>query len=556
MPLGAFKAGMFGAAGGGSGLGWFAMYGDPLADIESGIETYPYAINKYISGGTKKLRLGGRSQNSSGGQYGSGFGSGEINITNGWAAAPTSFENFRRWTWAIPDSSTWQMLTTTWQGGGQWIDSSGNVYQIGKSSGGSSYNYDNIMMTKWNDTMSSNSWYDAWRTTSGYPYGVSDGAMLKTEGTNGRTIYAFNSYNYEGGGYRRRTQLGDISDSTGAQGSPIKQIYPNTITNWGTPHSYITGPAIFSKNIYDDFFGTVFQGYWTGYGTIPLAMVWENESGNIQNQYDIHLAGVKNNSTGGGDAIYATGCDIDSEKNIYILGYGPATNVDGSGTMNNVFITKFNSSGYMDWTYVIRQQANGVEHNMYTGGIYVDGTGDGGDIYISGYSDNVSGSGTHNGPWLIKIDNDNASADIEITWATQLYNSDSNEKSFYAQGIEKYDDTVYMTGYGSPILGTNTTGWVAGFNTDGTTLGTTTVNSMQFTATDLSSYLVWDRADSGTTTPNIAIGTFNSGAGNDMVIGTSNDASDSGTISAFESATTIGTGGTQGAFYTNGGDIA
>ena len=147
MPLGAFKAGMFGAAGGGSGLGWFAMYGDPLADIESGIETYPYAINKYISGGTKKLRLGGRSQNSSGGQYGSGFGSGEINITNGWSAAPTSFDNFRRWTWAIPDSSTWQMLTTTWQGGGQWIDSSGNVYQIGKSSGGSSYNYDNIMIT-------------------------------------------------------------------------------------------------------------------------------------------------------------------------------------------------------------------------------------------------------------------------------------------------------------------------------------------------------------------------------------------------------------------------
>ncbi len=556
MPLGAFKAGMFGAAGGGSGLGWFAMFGDPLADIESGVETYPYAINKYISGSTKKIRLGGRVQNSGAGQTGYGYGSGEIDITNGWSAAPTSFDNFRRWNWAIPDASTWQMLTTSWQGGGQWIDGSGNVYQIGKTSGGSSYNYDNIMMTKWNDTMSSNSWYDAWRTTNGYPYGVTDGNILKTEGTNGRTVYAFNTYNYEGGGYRRRTQLGDINDSTGAQGSPIKQIYPNTITNWGTPHSYINGTPIFSKNVYDDFFGTVFQGYWTSYGAIPIAMLWENESGNIQNQYNSNLAGVKNDSTGSGNALYATGCDIDSEKNIYILGYGTATNADGSGTMNNVFITKFNSSGYMDWSYVIRQQDNGVEGNMYTGGIYVDGTGDGGDIYISGYSENVSGSGTHNGPWLIKINNDNSASNVEITWATQLYNSDSNQKSYYAQGIEKYDDTVYMSGYGSPILGTNTTGWVAGLNTDGTTLGTTTVNSMEFTATDLSSYLIWDRADSGTTTPNVSITTFNSSAGNDLIIGTSNDASDSGTISAFESATTIGTGGTQGAFYTNGGDIA
>ena len=556
MPLGAFKAGMFGAAGGGSGLGWFAMFGDPLADIESGVETYPYAINKYISGSTKKIRLGGRVQNSGAGQTGYGYGSGEIDITNGWSAAPTSFDNFRRWNWAISSSSTWNMLTTTWQGGGQWIDSSGNVYQIGKTSGGASYNYDNLMMTKWNDTMSSNSWYDGWRTTNGYPYGCADGQMLKTEGTNGRTVYAMTTYNYEGGGYRRRAQLGDINDSTGAQGSPIKQIYPNTITNWGTPHSYINGTPIFSKNVYDDFFGTVFQGYWTSYGSIPCAMLWENESGNIQNQYNMNLAGVKNSSTGSGNAYYSTGCDIDSEKNIYILGYGTATNADGSGTMNNVFITKFNSSGYMDWSYVIRQQDNGVEGNMYTGGIYVDGTGDGGDIYISGYSENVSGSGTHNGPWLIKINNDNSASNVEITWATQLYNSDSNQKSYYAQGIEKYDDTVYMSGYGSPILGTNTTGWVAGFNTDGTTLGTTTVNSMEFTATDLSSYLIWDRADSGTTTPNVSITTFNSSAGNDLIIGTSNDASDSGTISAFESATTIGTGSTQGAFYTNGGDIA
>ena len=55
MPLGAFKAGMFGAAGGGGGNGWAAVFG--LTDASSA-DFYPYNFELLNNGTTG--RVGGR----------------------------------------------------------------------------------------------------------------------------------------------------------------------------------------------------------------------------------------------------------------------------------------------------------------------------------------------------------------------------------------------------------------------------------------------------------------------------------------------------------------
>ncbi len=504
--------------------GYILLYGDP--DNAGGVsaETYPYSINKLSDGTT--VRIGGRFATSA--SDSSRMASGEIDLSGGSGAAPTTVTNQLAWNWAR-SGTTYELIQD--QPGSTWIDGSDNVYQCGRTYD-ASYNYGNSMFVKY-DSSQVNQWYQSWRGTSSYPYGAQQPVMIKTAGANSRVVGMMNVSTYRTSSYKGRIQIQPMDDSNGTATAGSKMVYPNNDTSYT---SQMNGQPFFSKNVYNDYFATTMPMYDSSGSQMPAIMLWEAEAANLQNQFGYDVAALRNQSTGasGYGNTHGGQCAIDSSNNIYILCYGDSTKASGqTGTnkLSNIIIAKYNSSGALQWAYALRQQTGGAllgqGSNMYSGGIICDGT----DLYITGYStgeDGVQSNNYNQAPFIARIDNSGATP--SLTWINQACNPDY---SCYAQNVERIGtDQVVSFGYGQTDPSSNVVGVMCSMNIDGTTSGTGDVDGISWEIHDVSSYMIFQDATAGT--ENVLFTNFNSASGNVLTAsGSPMEASNTGTISNF-----------------------
>ena len=519
MPFGLSKATIFGAAGGSSALGYILLYGDP--DNAGGVnaETYPYNIQKLSNGTT--VRIGGRFGTSA--SESSRMASGEIDLSGGYGTAPTSLNNQLAWSWRA--GSTYNTITNA--AGAMWVDGSDNLYDCGKSYN-ASYGYNNSMFTKFNSSQV-NQWNQSWNTVNTYPYGVQDPQIIKTDGSNPKVVGFMKTSNYRAGAYKGRCQVQPMSDSDGGGIAGQKLVYPNNDSSYS---SQINGSCVVSKQTYNDYFATAMPYYNSYSYQLPAIMLWQAESGNVQNQYGYNVAALRNQSTGasGNGDCYASGITIDSSYNTYLLCHGNSSKhsgMSGSGYLENVIIAKYNSSGTLQWAYALRQQTGGANSgqgsNMYPGGIVCD---NGDDLYISGYSMGEDGN-QNNSPFIARIDVSGATP--SLTWINQAC---SSSYACYAQNVERIGtDQVVAFGYGQTDPSSNVVGVMPSMNIDGSTVGTADVDGITWNVLDLSSKIIFQ--DATTSTENV---NFTNWTGGVLVSSSSTEASDSqGTISAFTS---------------------
>jgi len=363
-----------------------------------------------------------------------------------------------------------------------WIDGSDNMYQCGHNYD-ASYGYYNVGIVKENSSQAVQ-WNVNYKANNSYPYGFRDGAIWKSE-TSGYVGMIGTVYNYRNSAYKQRQQMLGLSDSDGSvtHGKVGK-------SNADEINTSQTNGASSRSNMQGDKFATA-VGYFTGaQGQWIDVMLWTAESNNFQEQWTVGGSAIRSDSSGGKD-IYATGICQDSSNNVYIISHFYATAISTGYTPANTAITKYNSSGAYQWTYVLRQQAGGESASLTSGGIAV--SADGNDLFISGYSNKVGGS--TGAPVIAKLDVSGATP--SLTWITQFA---SATYSCYSQNLKLVGtDTVVSFGYGQSDPTANVLGVLVAANQDGSTLGSGTVDGIAWTAIDLSPYIVFaDGASGGT----------------------------------------------------------
>jgi len=495
MPFGVEKVAMLGAAGGGAGaLGYVLLWGDP--DNAGGVaaETYPYDIELLASG--TDVRVGGRWGTSTSNTH--RIATAGLDLSGGYSTAPTTTTGQNSWNFTHASPTYQGIYNNT---GAMWIDGSDNMYSCGQTYD-ASFGYYNQGIVKENSSQAVQ-WNVNYKANNSYPYGFQNGVIWKSE-TSGYLGMMGTVYNLRNGSYKQRMQMLILNDSDGSAtygkyAAPNNDTISNSTTNGSGLRSGFNG----------DKFATT-MGYHSSAGYQMVApMLWTAESANFQNEWTIGDCEIRNQSSGG-NSIYATGVCIDSSNNVYVQSYFGATAISGSYTPANMAITKFTSGGTYSWTYVLRQQAGGEETSLSGGGI--DISADGNDLFVSGYSNKVGGS--TGAPVIARLDVSGATP--SLTWITQFA---SATYSCYAQNCKVVGtDTVVSFGYGQTDPTANVVGVLVAANQDGSSLGSGTVDDVAWTATDISSYIVFaDGASGGTANVNI---TNETGSGFTYTIGT------------------------------------
>ena len=488
MPLGAAKVALLGAAGSGEdALGYMLFWGDPDG-TEGGQETYPYSLELLNDGTT--VRVGGRWNLNPGGNATQRIAHSNLDMSGGAGVAPTTSTVQTAWSFSIT-SSTQEGIYQEQSGQGLAISAADNFYSTGNVYGAGSANYwYNLGVIKMNSA-GATQWDVVWRDNHYASNGLSLAAIWYNESNSipGASAVFTESV---ATGVKNRHALWSMSDSDGSITFQRKLYMGNDTVDTGNT----MGSRIIRSNVVGTDVVTVHDYYneTDAYKNTFTPMRWNHGSSYITNRYALANTGIRNISTGG-PGITPTGCWQDSSNNSYTAFYFAATAIASGYTPSNIGICKYNSSGTLQWVYVLRQQAGGVEHSMYSGGIDGDNSNN---IYVSGYSTEIGGS--NSAAFIAKLDVSHATVPT-LTWITQVEHAGGHA---YSQNCKLVgSDAVVSMGYGTTDNdsgGTAVVGAVVSLNIDGTTLGTGTVDGQAIVARDLSPYIVFATGASGGTT--------------------------------------------------------
>ena len=146
------------------------------------------------------------------------------------------------------------------------------------------------------------------------------------------------------------------------------------------------------------------------------------------------------------------GITVDSSGNVYTAG-------SLSNTDNNAYLTKYNTTGTLQWQRKLVDTNTATNRNDVTHGIAVDGSGN---VYITGYFLNSSSS---RNVFIIKY---NTSGTLQ--WQRKLADtSNANDQNDWGLSIAvDGSGNVYVTGrYGNLTVG-NANVFITKYNTSGT----------------------------------------------------------------------------------------
>jgi len=486
MPLGAFKAGMFGAAGGGGGNGWAAVFG--LTDASSA-DFYPYNFELLNNGTTG--RVGGR-WNDSGSNADARICYIDLDLSGGLSSPPDSATGQTAWSFSITQVAQEGIYSE--QTGGLWVDSDDNSYEVGNVQGTSTYDYYNLGVNKYNSS-GTQQWQEVFRQNTGSFSPGMQRAVVWHDETNNDCVFLTIFQDSLAGWNKRRHQMVLLNDSTGT----VRSTWWNRMIYMNNENSSVNnqmGHYIRRSNVNGSKIATMHSYYDNSDKYLVSPILWDmGQPYGATSGWTTTSVGLRNMSTGSTDIYGNGGVQLDSSDNVYCSGTFAATNVDGSGTNSNIFISKHNSSGTLQWIYCFRQQAGGTEESLNAGGLVIDGT----DLYVSGYS--YAPGGSISVPFIAKVD---VSGTPSLDWITQI----QTPYNCYSNTLQIVGDQIISSGYGqtsgpSPGSGTPVVGFMASLNKDGSSLGTATVDGETVTAIDLSSYIVFADANTSGTTANV-----------------------------------------------------
>jgi|TARA_R110001606_G_scaffold3248_2_gene14121 hypothetical protein len=481
MALGAFKTALLGAAGSAAGaLGYVLLWGDP--DNSGGVsaETYPGDM-EFLASGTA-IRVGGRFGTSA--SNSSRIATGNLNLSGGYSSAPTSTTEQNGWNFTH-NSPTYSMVNNN--KGAMWIDGSDNHYSCGQIYD-ASYGYYNQGVVKMSSSQSVD-WNVTYKANNSNPSGCLNGVIWKSE-SSGYVGMMATVYDTRNGTSKQRYQMLGLDDSDGSVthgmvAKPTDDTTTYSMTNGNPQRSNFNG----------DKFATT-GGHFSSAGYQMIApMLWTAQATAFSNDWTIGNQSIRNQSTSG-SSIYAGGVCIDSSNNVYVLSSFGAKAISSPYTPNNVAITKYTAAGGYSWTYVMRQQAGGESTSISSGGIAI--SADGNDLFVTGSSSKIGGS--NSSPFISKLDVSGSTP--TLTWINQYASASYNCYSSNCKLIGT--DTVLSFGYGQTDPTANVLGVLVAANQDGSSLGTASVDSIAWSAIDLSPYIVFaDGASGGTTNVNI-----------------------------------------------------
>ncbi len=139
---------------------------------------------------------------------------------------------------------------------------------------------------------------------------------------------------------------------------------------------------------------------------------------------------------------FGWGVDTDKQNNAYVAGLTRGDLGGPNQGENDVFITKYDSSGNQQW---IKQFGTAGDDGLYLGDITVD---DAGNIYVAGFTDSVLAGGSNQGgydAWVAKYDTNG-----QQRWISQFGSSELD----FSSGLTVDDKgQVYVTGYTQGSLG-------------------------------------------------------------------------------------------------------
>jgi|TARA_B110000438_G_scaffold1792_1_gene1848 hypothetical protein len=451
--------------------GFILLWGDP--DDTGGVnaECYPYAMGK-LSNGTS-MRLGTRWNSSNANS--SRIASGTLDFS-GFPNAPTTMDDQHTWNWTFSGSTpSWTIYTEDPRN--TYVDSSDNMYQCGAIYD-ASYSYYQAAVRKF-DSSQAVQWNVVFESTAGTSTGLANQLnVIKT--ASGYPIFVTPVYGYNYYANKPRMQMLLLSDTDGSV-QQSKMCYDSADT-WSAAQA--NGPFRIT-NPNGDKFAYAFGDFVGTYQTVCVEL-WSVTSTSMGNEWALSNANLKNNSSSawGGNDCYVYGSWLDSSNNVWLHVSFASYNLDSSGTKTNSAIVKYDSSGNFDSNYlIIRSDVTaGYDHPMYPGGIIGDNAGN---IYVSGYS--MIPGGSVSAPFIAKIDVSGATP--SMTWITQAGTAAGNN---YAQNIELVgSDMVVSMGYGTTpsASGTAVVGTMVALNTDGETLGSSTVDGQSWSTIDLSPYV-------------------------------------------------------------------
>ena len=164
----------------------------------------------------------------------------------------------------------------------------------------------------------------------------------------------------------------------------------------------------------------------------------------------------------GNDVPYG-GCTIDGEDNVYFG--GQATNLVGAATNGDLWIKKFNSSGYEynfteGWNKSF--DGNGDADIVYS--VLVEGN----DVYVAGTGTDIVGGSSGADWWIKKFNSSGYEYNFTEGWNKTIDAADSHD---YAMTLTiDSNSNVYVAGYGTNLVGAATNGdlWIKKFNSSGT----------------------------------------------------------------------------------------
>lgn len=153
---------------------------------------------------------------------------------------------------------------------------------------------------------------------------------------------------------------------------------------------------------------------------------------------------------------------IDSEGNIYVVGYG--LTIIGSGY--DWIIKKFDKNGVEDtinWNKSFDGGAGTGNHNDYAYGVAVDSQDN---VYVVGVGRDLIGAGTDSDWWIKKFDKNGV--EDTVNWDKKI-DGNTNDDYAFDVAVDK-DDNIYVVGYGINIVGgaSNRDVWIKKFSSDGT----------------------------------------------------------------------------------------
>jgi len=269
-------------------------------------------------------------------------------------------------------------------GSGVTVDSSGNIYVTGFTTGGldgntNSGDYDNFLVKynasgrkQWTQLLGSTSNDRAYEITVDssdniYVTGYTEGELDGNTNSGGKDLFLF-KYNSSGSNHRYRL-LGTSSDEEG-----------NDVTVDSSDNIYVTG---YTEGGLDGYISS---------GGKDLILVKYNSS--LTKQWTKQL-GTSSHDVG-------EGVTVDSKNNIYVSGYtyGGLDGNTNSGSYD-IFLVKYNSSGTKQWTQQLGSTSSDVGFR-----VSVDSSDN---IYVTGYTEGGLDGNTNAGGmdiFLVKYNSD------------------------------------------------------------------------------------------------------------------------------------------------------